>query len=143
MPGVSQEQERTASLLAAFAMGLWILILVALPRSAPDTPPAPGTQGTPDATTRASDAPNRSPVITRTPGITAAMPPASSASGWPLSARLGLVLAMVACLVILFAIPAARTIFALQLPPLSVLIAEAAVVLVTICALSLWRARPR
>jgi hypothetical protein len=31
VPGVTAQQARTASLLAAFAMGLWILALIALP----------------------------------------------------------------------------------------------------------------
>jgi cation-transporting P-type ATPase E len=96
MPGVTQEQVRTASLLAAFAMGLWILALVALP------PPA----------------------------------------GQPAAPRIALILVMAACLAGLFAIPAARRILALELPPPSVLAAEAAVVAVAICALALWRARP-
>ena len=98
VPGVSAEQARTASMLAAFAMGLWILAVVALSG-------APG--------------------------------------GRPRAVRLALVAAMAACLAGLFAVPAARSTFALALPPGSVLLAEAAVVLIAICALALWQARPR
>ena len=47
---------------------------------------------------------------------------------------LALIAAMAACLAALFAIPAGRSVFALQLPPGSVLAAEAAVVAVAICA---------
>ena len=97
--GVSAEQARTASMLAAFAMGLWILAVVAL-------------SGAPDG-------------------------------GRPRAVRLALVAAMAACLAGLFAVPAARRTFALALPPASVLLAEAAVVLIAICALALWQARPR
>jgi cation-transporting P-type ATPase E len=99
VPGVSAEQARTASMLAAFAMGLWILAVVAL-------------SGAPDG-------------------------------GRPRAVRLALVIAMAACLAGLFAVPAARRTFALALPPASVLLAEAAVVLIAICALALWQARPR
>jgi cation-transporting P-type ATPase E len=95
MPGVSEQQGRTASLLAAFAMGLWVLGVVAL-------------TGTP-------------------------------ARAKPV--RLALVAAMAACLAALFAIPVARTTFALTLPPPSVLAAETAVVAVAICALTFWLAR--
>ena len=95
MPGVTQVQAQTASLLAAFAMGLWVLGVVALTA-------APGRAKTP---------------------------------------VLALIAAMVACLAALFAIPAGRSVFALQLPPASVLAAEAAVVAVAICALTLWLAR--
>ena len=123
MPGVTQNQARTASLLAAFAMGLWILILVALPRpefADGDSPePAPRT------------------------GAGSSAGVAGPASGQSVAFRVTLILAMVACLVILFAIPAARRAFALELPPLSVLAAEAAVVLIAICALAVWRANPR
>jgi len=94
-PGVTQEQTQTASLLAAFAMGLWVLGLVAL-TAAPGRPKAP---------------------------------------------RLALVAAMAACLAGLFAIPAARSTFALEMPPAGVLIASAATVAVAICALTLWLAR--
>lgn len=48
---------------------------------------------------------------------------------------------MAACLAALFAIPVARTTFALTLPPPSVLAAETAVVAVAICALTFWLAR--
>jgi cation-transporting P-type ATPase E len=95
MPGVTQVQAQTASLLAAFAMGLWVLGVVALTA-------APGRAKTP---------------------------------------VLALIAAMAACLAALFAIPAGRSVFALQLPPASVLAAEAAVVAVAICALTLWLAR--
>ena len=95
MPGVTQVQAQTASLLAAFAMGLWVLGVVALTA-------APGRAKTP---------------------------------------VLALIAAMAACLAALFAIPAGRSTFALQLPPASVLAAEAAVVAVAICALTLWLAR--
>jgi cation-transporting P-type ATPase E len=98
---VSQQQVRTACLLAAFAMGLWILALITLPRPAPAD--------------------------------------VSAEAGWPVSARLLLVVAMAACLAALLAIPLARTTFALQLPPPSLLAAEAVVVLVAIIALALWR----
>jgi cation-transporting ATPase E len=115
-PGVTQGQARTASLLAAFAMGLWILGLVALPRSA--SADAAGQAAVPDAGAS---------------GVS---------SGQPAAVRVALIAAMAACMVALFAIPAARRIFALELPPPSVLAAEAAVVLVAISALTLWRARP-
>ena len=99
VPGVSAEQARTASMLAAFAMGLWILAVVAL-------------SGSPD-------------------------------DGRSRAVRLALVGAMAACMAALFAVPAARRTFALALPPASVLLAEAAVVVIAICALALWQARPR
>jgi cation-transporting ATPase E len=95
VPGVTQEQTQSASLLAAFAMGLWVLGLVAL-TAAPGRPKAP---------------------------------------------RLALVAAMAACLAGLFAIPVARSTFALQLPPGNVLVAAAAIVAVAIGALTLWLAR--
>jgi cation-transporting P-type ATPase E len=110
MPGVSQEQTRTASLLAAFAMGLWILVLVALPAPAKDADAAPGDQG---------------------------------GHGQRVAARVALILAMAACLALLFAVPAARNVFGLELPPWRVLVAEAAIVLVAIIALTLWRASTR
>jgi len=94
MPSLTPQQTRTASLLAAFAMGLWILALVALP-------PPPGQ---------------------------------------PAAPRIALIVMMTACLAGLFAIPSGRRAFALELPPPSVLAAEAAVVAVATCALSLWRA---
>ena len=99
VPGVSAEQARTACMLAAFAMGLWILAVVAL-------------SGSPD-------------------------------DGRSRAVRLALVGAMAACMAALFAVPAARRTFALALPPASVLLAEAAVVVIAICALALWQARPR
>jgi hypothetical protein len=102
---VSQEQARTASLIAAAAMGLWVLAIVALPTSRDDA----GAAG--------------------------------ADTGWPAAARIALVVAMAACIVAAFAIPLTRRIFALVLPPPSVLAAEAAIVAVAICALSLWRAR--
>src|SRR5271169_3707740 len=46
---------------------------------------------------------------------------------------------MALCLVLLFAIPLARRILALQLPPAGAIAAEAAVVLAAIAALTLWR----
>jgi cation-transporting P-type ATPase E len=110
MPGVSQEQTRTASLLAAFAMGLWILVLVALPAPAPAADAAPGGQ---------------------------------ASQGQRTAARVGLILAMAACLAALFAVPAARSVFGLELPPWGVLATEAAIVLVAIIALTLWRASTR
>jgi len=105
MPGVSQEQARTACLLAACAMGLWVLAIVALPTSRDDD----GAGG--------------------------------ADTGWPVPARIALVVAMAACIVAAFAIPLTRKVFSLVLPPPSVLAAEAAIVAVAICALSLWRAR--
>jgi len=112
VPGVSAEQARTACMLAAFAMGLWVLGVVALSSTAP----AAGDSGAADA---------------------------GAAGGWGKAARIGLVVAMAACMAGLFAIPAARSAFALALPPASVLAAEAAVVAIAICALALWLARPR
>lgn len=53
--------------------------------------------------------------------------------------RLTLVAAMAACLVPLFAIPLARSIFAVQLPPASVLLQVAGVTLASIAGLTLWR----
>jgi len=112
VPGVSAEQARTACMLAAFAMGLWVLGVVALTSAAPA-----------DGDSAAADA--------------------SAAGGWGKAARIGLVVAMAACMAALFAVPAARSTFALALPPASVLIAEAAVVAIAICALALWQAHPR
>ena len=112
VPGVSAEQARTACMLAAFAMGLWVLGVVALTSAAP----ADGDSGAADA---------------------------GAAGGWGKAARIGLVVAMAACMAALFAVPAARRTFALALPPASVLLAEAAVVVIAICALALWQARPR
>jgi cation-transporting ATPase E len=56
-------------------------------------------------------------------------------AGW----RITLVAAMAACLVPLFAIPLARSVFAVQLPPASVLLQVAGVVLAAIAGLTLWR----
>jgi cation-transporting ATPase E len=112
VPGVSAEQARTACTLAAFAMGLWVLGVVALTSAAP----ADGDSGAADA---------------------------DAAGGWGKAARIGLVIAMAACMAGLFAIPAARRTFALVLPPASLLLAEAAVVAIAICALALWQAHPR
>jgi cation-transporting ATPase E len=53
--------------------------------------------------------------------------------------RVTLVVAMAACLVPLFAIPLARSIFAVQLPPASVLLQVAGVTLAAIAGLTLWR----
>ena len=53
--------------------------------------------------------------------------------------RVALVAAMAACLVPLFAIPLARSIFAVELPPASVLFQVAGVVLAAIAGLTLWR----
>jgi cation-transporting ATPase E len=53
--------------------------------------------------------------------------------------RITLVAAMAACLVPLFAIPLARSIFAVQLPPASVLLQVAGVTLAAIAGLTLWR----
>jgi hypothetical protein len=50
-----------------------------------------------------------------------------------------LIAAMAAVLVPLFAVPAARRLLALQLPPTGILAAVAGVVLVAIVALTLWR----
>jgi hypothetical protein len=46
---------------------------------------------------------------------------------------------MAACLVPLFAMPLARSVFAVQMPPVSVLFQVAGVVLVAIAGLTLWR----
>jgi hypothetical protein len=60
----------------------------------------------------------------------------------PLTAvRIWLLVAMVAGLLLVFAIPLGRSMFALQLPPDGVLAAEAAVVLAAIVALTVWRAQ--
>ncbi len=60
-------------------------------------------------------------------------------AGRPTVSRIFLVTAMALCLVPLFAIPLARRILALQLPPAGAIAAEAAVVLAAIAALTLWR----
>ena len=143
MPGVTQDQARTASLLAAFAMGLWILVLVALPRPEPADGPGADPAAHPDAArspaTRAAALP--AAAAERVDGPAAGTAPATS--GQSVAVRVALILAMAACMVGLFAIPAARSVFALELPPFNVLAAEAAVVLIAICALAVWRANPR
>jgi hypothetical protein len=53
--------------------------------------------------------------------------------------RITLAAGMAACLVPLFAIPLARTTLAVQLPPASVLLQVAGVVLAAIAGLTLWR----
>ena len=50
-----------------------------------------------------------------------------------------LVAAMAACTVPLLAIPLARRVFAVQLPPAGVLLQVAGIVLVAIAGLTLWR----
>jgi len=79
---------RTAAMLAVFAMGLWVLGLVA---------------------------------------------------GRLTAGRIFLIAAMAAGLVPLFAVPAARRVLALQLPPAGIRAATAGVVLAGILALTLWR----
>jgi cation-transporting ATPase E len=53
--------------------------------------------------------------------------------------RVALILAMAACLVPLFAIPLARTTFAVQLPPAAVLLQVAGVAATAIAGLTIWR----
>jgi magnesium-transporting ATPase (P-type) len=53
--------------------------------------------------------------------------------------RIVLILAMAAFLVPLFAVPLARTTFAVQLPPAGVLVQAAGVVLAAVAGLTLWR----
>ena len=89
-PGIGVNAERTAAMLAVFAVAMWVLGLISRPLTA---------------------------------------------------FRIGLLAAMVAGLVLVFAIPLGRSMFALQLPPDRVLAAEAAVVLAAIIALTLWRAQ--
>ena len=60
-------------------------------------------------------------------------------AGRPAIRRIVLITVMGACVVPLLAIPAARRILALQLPPAPVLAACAAVVLAAVAALTLWR----
>ncbi len=79
---------RTAAMLAVFAMGLWILGLVA---------------------------------------------------GRPAIRRIALITAMGACVVPLLAVPLARRILALQLPPAPILAVCAGVVLAAVAALAGWR----
>ena len=86
--GVSVTEQRTATMLALFALGIWVLVLIAHPLNA-----------------------------------------------W----KLALIAAMVAGLVLLLAIPVSRRVFALQIPPASVLVVEGAIVLAAIVALTVWR----
>jgi hypothetical protein len=60
-------------------------------------------------------------------------------AGRPAIRRIVLITAMGACIVPLLAVPAARRILALQLPPAPVLAACACVVLAAAAALTLWR----
>jgi cation-transporting ATPase E len=53
--------------------------------------------------------------------------------------RIPLVLAMAACAVAFLAVPQARAIFAVQLPPAAILLQEAGIVLAAIAGLTLWR----
>jgi hypothetical protein len=57
--------------------------------------------------------------------------------------RLGLVVPMAACLIPLFAIRHARSVFAVQWPPGPVVLESAAVTLVAIVALTVWIRRSR
>ncbi len=72
-------------------------------------------------------------------GVTRRRKGAGLVAGRPTVSRIFLVAAMALCLVPLFAIPLARRILALQLPPAGAIAAEAAVVLAAIAALTLWR----
>ncbi len=87
-PDVSATAARTAAMLAVFAVGLWVLALVA---------------------------------------------------GRPAGRAIALVAAMAGSLVLLFAVPLARRVFALELPPASVCAWVACVVLAAIAGLTLWR----
>jgi cation-transporting ATPase E len=89
-PGTGVNAERTAAMLAVFAVAMWVLGLISRPLTA---------------------------------------------------VRIWLLVAMVAGLLLVFAIPLGRSMFALQLPPDGVLAAEAAVVLAAIVALTVWRAQ--
>jgi cation-transporting P-type ATPase E len=89
-PGIAVNAERTAAMLAVFAVAMWVLGLISRPLTA---------------------------------------------------SRIWLLAAMIAGLVVVFAIPLGRSMFALELPPGRVLAAEAAVVLASIIALTVWRAR--
>ena len=60
-------------------------------------------------------------------------------AGRPAIRRIVLITAMGVCVVPLLAIPAARRILALQLPPAPVLAACACVVLASVAALTAWR----
>jgi len=64
-------------------------------------------------------------------------------AGRPTASRIALIAAMAAGLVPLFAVPVARRVLALQLPPAGILVATAGVVLAAILALTLWRRRDR
>ena len=93
-PGVSTAAARTAATLAVFAVGLWVLALIA---------------------------------------------------GLPALMRIALVTAMTGALVLLLAVPLARRVFALQLPPASVCACAACVTAAAIAGLTLWtlwRGRP-
>jgi cation-transporting ATPase E len=89
-PGIGVNAERTAAMLAVFAVAMWVLGLISRPLTA---------------------------------------------------VRIWLLVAMVAGLLLVFAIPLGRSMFALELPPGRVLAAETAVVLAAIIALTVWRAR--
>ena len=93
-PGVSTATARTAATLAVFAVGLWVLALIA---------------------------------------------------GLPALMRVALVTAMAGALVLLLAVPLARRVFALQLPPVSVCAWAACVTAAAIAGLTVWtrwRGRP-
>jgi cation-transporting P-type ATPase E len=93
-PGVSTATARTAATLAVFAVGLWVLVLIA---------------------------------------------------GLPALMRVALVTAMAGALVLLLAVPLARRVFALQLPPVSVCAWAACVTAAAIAGLTVWtrwRGRP-
>jgi cation-transporting P-type ATPase E len=93
-PSISVSAERTAAMLAVFAVAMWVLGL------------------------------------------------AVRTTGRPLdAARITLLAAMVAGLILVWAIPLGRTMFSLALPPGRVLATEAAVVAAAIIALTVWRAR--
>jgi cation-transporting ATPase E len=87
-PEVSATAARTAAMLAVFAVGLWVLALVA---------------------------------------------------GRPAGRAVALVAAMAGSLALLFAVPQARQIFALELPPAFVCAWMTGVVLAAITGLTLWR----
>jgi len=87
-PSVGITAARTAAMLAVFAVGLWVLGLVA---------------------------------------------------GRPVAGAAALVAAMGAVLVVLFTVPLARQVLALQLPPVTVCVQVAGAVLVSIGGLTLWR----
>jgi cation-transporting P-type ATPase E len=89
-PGIGVNAERTAAMLAVFAVAMWVLGLISRPLTA---------------------------------------------------VRIWLLVAMVAGLLLVFAIPLGRSMFALELPPGRVLAAETAVALAAIIALTVWRAR--